>query len=155
MVWYDPEQAYSSVVGGTEQPEITLARYEGSFFQLRREIDKLMNDLQPPTLIVYVPLDQARYKSRPCRAETQPAWIMRSQGQQPRRASEYQRLAVVARNALRPILGEDTAAQVEKNVDAGKLSLAELNTLLADQGKGAMGAGLPEPLRDGRPLQRR
>jgi hypothetical protein len=40
----------------------------------------------------------------------------------------------VARNALKSILGDETAAEIEKQVDAGKLSLADLNAL-EDKGK--------------------
>ena len=54
-------------------------------------------------------------------------------GQQP--PSRNTRLSVVARNALKPILGEESAAEVEKQVEAGKLSLADLDAL-ADKGKG-------------------
>ena len=44
------------------------------------------------------------------------------------------RLSVVARNALKPILGEDQVAEIERQVDSGKLSLADLDSL-ADKGK--------------------
>jgi hypothetical protein len=44
------------------------------------------------------------------------------------------RLSVVARNSLKLILGEDQVAEIERQVDAGKLSLADLNSL-ADKGK--------------------
>lgn len=53
-------------------------------------------------------------------------------GQQP--PTRNTRLAIVARNALKSILGDETAAEIEKQVDAGKLSLADLNAL-ADKGK--------------------
>jgi hypothetical protein len=39
----------------------------------------------------------------------------------------------VARNALKPILGEDQVGEIERQVEAGKLSLADLNSL-AEQG---------------------
>jgi hypothetical protein len=40
----------------------------------------------------------------------------------------------VARNALKPILGEDQVAEIERQVESGKLSLADLDAL-ADKGK--------------------
>ncbi|MBI5606691.1 MAG: hypothetical protein HY879_25455 [Deltaproteobacteria bacterium] len=52
-------------------------------------------------------------------------------GQQP--PARNTRLAVVARNALKGVLGDDTAAYVEKQAEAGKLSLADLDAL-ADKG---------------------
>src|SRR5205823_5726038 len=44
------------------------------------------------------------------------------------------RLSVVARNALRPILGDDQVGEIERQVDSGKLSLTDLDSL-ADKGK--------------------
>ena len=40
----------------------------------------------------------------------------------------------MARNALKPILGEDQVGEIERQVEAGKLSLDDLNSL-ADKGK--------------------
>ena len=82
-----------------------------------------MNDLQPPRLVVYVPMDQA--KTDHALAELEAAGVVMQPGQQP--PNRNTRLAVVARNALKPILGEETAAEVEKQVEAGKLSLADLD----------------------------
>ncbi len=44
------------------------------------------------------------------------------------------RLSVVGRNALKPILGEEQVAEIERQIEAGKLSLADLDSL-ADQGR--------------------
>ena len=65
--------------------------------------------------------------------ELEDAGVVMQPGQQP--PTRNTRLSVVGRNALKPILGEDSAAAIEKEVEAGKLSLAELNSL-ADKGKG-------------------
>ena len=37
-------------------PQVTIARYQGSFIGLRYEIDHLMEDNDPPRLLVYVPM---------------------------------------------------------------------------------------------------
>ena len=125
VVWYDPEQFYTSVAEGLELPKTKVVRYDGSFFKLRNEIDPLMNDLQPPRLLVYVPLDQA--KTEHALVELEAAGVVMQPGQQP--PNRNTRLAIVARNALKPILGEEIAAEVEKQVEAGKLSLADVNAL--------------------------
>ena len=44
VVWYDPEQAYGAVAAELHLPNTTVARYDGSFFKLRKEIDHLLND---------------------------------------------------------------------------------------------------------------
>ena len=58
VVWYDPEQAYGTAAAELSLPNTTVARYDGSFLKLRHEIDHLLNDTQPPRLVVYVPMDQ-------------------------------------------------------------------------------------------------
>ena len=41
VVWYDPEKAYGAVAAKLTLPKTTVARYDGSFLQLRKEIDHL------------------------------------------------------------------------------------------------------------------
>ena len=64
VVWYDPEQAYGAVAAELSIPNTTVARYEGSFFKLRHEIDHLLNDTEPPRLVVYVPMEQTDTQQR-------------------------------------------------------------------------------------------
>ncbi|HVC94508.1 MAG TPA: PglZ domain-containing protein [Pirellulales bacterium] len=130
VVWYDPERYYQDVAADLPIPETTIARYDGSFFALRREIDHLLNGLGPPRLVVYVPLDQA--DTHNALAELEAAGVVMRPGQQP--PNRNTKLAVVARNALRPILGDEQVAEIEKQVETGKLSLANLNSL-AEKGK--------------------
>lgn len=113
-----------------EIPDATVARYDGSFFQLRHDIDSLLRDEHPPRLVVYVPAD--RHNTHHALVELEATGVVLQPGQQsPNRNT---RLAVMARNALKPILGEQTASEIEKQVESGKLSLADLNAL-ADKGK--------------------
>lgn len=130
VVWYDPEQAYNEAVAELTLPGTTVARYDGSFFQLRKEIDHLLNDGQAPRLVVYVPID--REKTHSALIELDCAGVVMQPRQQPPACNT--RLSVVARNALKPILGEDQVGEIERQVEAGKLSLADLNSL-ADKGK--------------------
>lgn len=130
VVWYDPERAYASVAETLSLPKTTVARYEGSFFQLRHDIDSLLNAEQPPRLVIYVPLDQSQTDH--ALVELEAAGVVMQPGQQPPQRNT--RLALVARNALKPILGDDSASEVEKQVEAGKLTLANLNSL-AEKGK--------------------
>src|SRR3954447_14083052 len=125
VVWYDPDRAYAAAAGALAIPDATVARYDGSFLQLRHEIDPLLNGLQPPRLVVYVPLDQGQ--THHALIELEAAGVVVQPGQQP--PARNTRLSLVARNALRPLLGDDTAAEVEKQVEAGKLSLADLDSL--------------------------
>ena len=125
VVWYDPEKHYPGVAESLQLPKTTVARYDGSFIKLRRQIDHLLNELEPPRLIVYVPVDQS--ETHHALIELEAAGVVMQPGQQPPQRNT--RLAIIARNALKNVLGEDIAADVEKQVEAGKLSLADLNAL--------------------------
>lgn len=65
VVWYDPEQAYGAAAAELRLPKTTVARYDGSFFRLRNEIDHLLNEGQPPRLVVYVPIERTETHTAP------------------------------------------------------------------------------------------
>jgi hypothetical protein len=48
VVWYDPDRHYRAVAADLTLSNTSVARYEGSFLQLLREIDPLLNDQHPP-----------------------------------------------------------------------------------------------------------
>ena len=131
VVWYDPERAYADAAPELSCANTTVASYDGSFLQLRHEIDNLLNDEEPPRLVVYVPEDQA--KTHHALIELEAAGVVIQPGQQPPQRNT--RLAIVARNALKTVLGDDTAYDVEKQVEAGKLTLADLNVLAKKGGE--------------------
>jgi hypothetical protein len=130
VVWYDPERAYYSAAAELSLPNTTVARYDSSFLKLRKEIDHLLNDGQPPRLLVYVPIERTETNS--ALIELDCAGVIMQPRQQPPACNT--RLSVVGRNALKPILGEDQVAEIERQVESGKLSLDDLNSL-ADKGK--------------------
>src|SRR5271157_1740381 len=121
VVWYDPEGHYRSFASSFSLPDTTIARYDGSFLQLRREID--------PALI-----------------ELEAAGVVIQPGQQP--PSRNSRLSLVARNALRPLRGDANAAEIEKQVEAGKLTLADLDVIGEKKDSGVLslifGSGNPQ-----------
>jgi hypothetical protein len=127
VVWYDPDRTYAEVAEALELPDTTVLRYEGSFIELRWQIDqkKLMDGEEPPRLVVYVPM--AQDQTHHALIELEAAGEVMQPGQQP--PMRNTRLAVVARNALRGILGDETAGEVEKQAETGKLTLADLNAL--------------------------
>jgi hypothetical protein len=144
VVWYDPEGHYRTVAAGLALPNTTVAQYDGSFLRLRRQIDSLLEDLDPPRLVIYVPIDQAHTDH--ALIELEAAGVVMQPGQQP--PARNTRLSLVARNALRSLRGEAEAAEIEKQVDAGKLSLAELDTIGERKDSGVLsliyGTGNPQ-----------
>lgn len=125
VVWYDPEKHYTELAGKLDMPGVTLARYQGSFIGLRYEIDHLMEDNEPPRLLVYVPL--AREACSNALIELEVAGVVMRPNQQP--PERNTRLANIALNALRSRLGQVRSEEIERQVEAGQLNLAELDKL--------------------------
>ncbi len=125
VVWYDPEGYYKEFVMSLELPGTPLERYDGSFFALRHRIDPFIAGPDPRRLIVYVPLD--RSQTHNALIEVEAAGVAVYPGAQPRQLNT--RPSVVAKGALRGHLGDRELASIEKQVEAGKLSLADLDRI--------------------------
>lgn len=132
VAWYDPDAQYKEVAKELALPDTTIARYEGSFFALRYEIEPLMGNLEPPRLVIYVPLSQEDTHHALIEVET--AGVVMKPGQQP--PARNTRLGLLARYALKSVLPEERLTSIEKQVEAGSLSLADLDKL-AEKGAGA------------------
>lgn len=130
VVWFDPERHYGRVAEALDIPDTTVACYDGSFFALRRRIDTLLAGHEPPRLVVYLPMLEE--ESQDALVELTVIGAVMKPGQHPWQRNT--RLSVVARSALRPILGEEAVASVEKQIDAGQLSLRDLDRLAEDKG---------------------
>ena len=115
VAWYDPEKVYAAAAAELQLPNTTVACYNGSFFQLRHDIDSLLNDEQPPRLVVYVP--EERGNTHNALIELEAAGVVLQPGQQP--PNRNTRLAVVARNALKTLLGDETAAETPNRSKPG------------------------------------
>jgi hypothetical protein len=135
VVWYDPDRYYVEVAANLALPNTTIALYKGSFFSLRRQIEPLLEGMELPRLLVYVPLDSVETHNALIEVET--AGVVMKPGQQP--PIRNTRPSLIARNALKSVLPEKQLVSMEKQVEAGKdkLSLAELDKL-ADRGEEGM-----------------
>jgi len=131
VVWYDPDGVYADVVPSLNLPDTDVLCYQGSFIELRWKIDQrhLMDGEEPPRLVVYIPM--AQQDTHHALIELEVAGVVMQPGQQP--PARNTRLAVMARNALKGVLSEDASVYVEKQVEAGRLTLADLDAL-ADKG---------------------
>src|SRR5437870_3903503 len=56
VLWFDPEKHYEEVTAHLMIPQTTIVRFEGSFFALRHQVEPLINGLEPPRLVVYLPM---------------------------------------------------------------------------------------------------
>src|SRR5450759_1976652 len=59
VLWFDPEKLYERVLEHLVLPSTTIMRYEGSFFALRHQVEPLINGLEPPRLVIYLPLRES------------------------------------------------------------------------------------------------
>lgn len=115
-MWYDPDHVYADVAVELELPDATVVRSDGSFVKLRQQIDCLLNGEQPPRLVVYVP--EAHDRINHALAELKDMGVVMRPAQHP--ASRNTNLSLVARHGLKPIVGEETAAEVEKQAEADR-----------------------------------
>jgi len=137
VVWFDPEKHYKEMAEEMEIPGVNIYCYNDSFFALRYDLEKLMKNTLPPKLIIYVPLAEEETHNALIGFTT--TGVVMKPGQTPWQRNT--RLSIVARNALKPLIGEEGAKSIEKNVEEGKLTLDELNKL-AEKGEGLTGGGM-------------
>ncbi|MBC7250399.1 MAG: PglZ domain-containing protein [Anaerolineae bacterium] len=142
VVWFDPEKAYLELAQSLTPEDVASAavyRYDPQrgFIWLRRQVEPLWEKrLTPPRLLLYVPL--ARAETRHALIEFEVAGVVVQPGQQP--SERNTALAAVARQALSTVF---PPAAVEENVDqveAGQLSLAELDRLAEKGAEAQTGA---------------
>jgi hypothetical protein len=135
VVWYDPEGHYAEFINDLNLPGASLEPFKDSFLDLRHRIEPLMGGLEPPRLIVYVPLDQA--KTHSALAEVEAAGVVLRPGMQP--WMQNTRLSVIAKAGLKKLRSDEEIAQIVKQVDAGKLSLDDLDRIAGGNGGGPSG----------------
>ena len=134
IVWFDPEGHYREFAQALAMPDTTIARYEGSFFALRYQVDALMEQDEPPRLVVYIPL--AEEDTQHALIELSAAGVILKPGNAARPRNT--RLSVVAKGALRNRRTPKELAEIEKQVEEGKLSLADLDRLADQEGFGVL-----------------
>ena len=54
VIWDDREKSYGSIVGEIAPEGTTVAKFDGSWFALRREVEAQLTGKTPPNLLVYV-----------------------------------------------------------------------------------------------------
>ncbi len=130
VVWFDPEGHYRDFVDDLSLPETAVEVCGESFFELRRRVEPHLSadGDRPPRLVVYVP--RSEEETRDALVELTGPGVVMKPGQHSRNRNT--RLSVVAKTALRPVLGGEQTAKIEKDVGAGRLNLAELDKLGAD-----------------------
>ncbi len=131
VVWYDPEQVYLDLACALESEAMVGAvihRYdpERGFVWLRRQLEPLWEKrTDPPRLLIYIPL--ARADTHYALIEFEMGGIVMQPGQQP--PEQNTALAAVTRRALGAVFPPAAVDEIASQVEAGQLSLAELDDL--------------------------
>lgn len=139
LVWYDPERAYLDLAPSLTPEQVagaTVYCYESErgFLRLRRELEPLWaGRTDPPRLLLYVPLDQAEAEN--ALIEYEIAGGVLRPGQQP--PEQNTALAAVARKGLVAVVPAARLEEIVEQVEAGHLSLVELDAL-AEKGAEAL-----------------
>ncbi len=140
VLWCDPEGHYAALAAQLTWPDTRLARFNGSYLALRREIDDALNrvdDDAPPRLVVYhpAPLTTADHALD----ELVLGGVVMQPGGQALPLNT--KLEVVARQALKPRLPAEAVEALCEQIRKGQIiSLAELDQLADKSELAAEGA---------------
>lgn len=153
VIWDDPEGAYAAVVHEVVPADAAVHVFDGSWFDLRRRLEKSLAGQAPPTVIAYVPtkpadpdpLEELRAVGAPFRLKLPTLLKSTLKGQ-----ITEQRLAQISQQCT-------TVAEAESALDGGETGLdARLIALVGDSSTVAIAvaliAGLHEKELDERDL---
>jgi len=132
LVWYDPEGAYTDLAATLTSEQVCGAdifhyQADQGFLWLRHELESLWSAAkdEAPRLLIYVPLD--RQETGNALFEFEVGGVVLQPGQQP--PARNTALAAVAREALSSVMPPALVAETVAQVEAGQLSLPELDRL--------------------------
>ena len=138
VVWFDPHQDYTGVAQKLSAPGALLGTHfatydpQQGFFALRRALEPLWKASEPPRLLIYVPL--ASKDTHNALAEYLAVGARLEPGQT---GSHNTRLHILARHALQDVLPAATLEKLLREIESGKLSLAEIDAQ-AERGQDAL-----------------
>lgn len=137
VLWFDPERHYEGVALHLEAGQERVVFYRGSFYELRYEVEPHIRGQEPPKLLIYLPIgwQQAQEPLAELLALGAALWPGAP-------GNRNTRLGVIARRALKGRVPDARLADLDRQIDQGKLRLAELEQL-AEQ---AHGGPLPTTL---------
>ncbi|HET92260.1 MAG TPA: exodeoxyribonuclease VII small subunit, partial [Chloroflexi bacterium] len=142
VVWFDPQRWYLDLARTLEPDVVAGAAIhsydpEQGFVWLRRQLESAWGErTDPPRLLIYVPLGQA--EAHQALVEFEVAGVVIRPGQQP--PEQNTALAAVARRALGAVFPPAALEEIVAQVEAGQLSLAELDELAEKGAEAQTGA---------------
>src|ERR1035438_1402901 len=129
VLWFDPERHYESVARGLDAGQERVLVFDGSFYKLRLDAEPFVRGFDAPKLLVYLPV--AWEDANEPLAEKLALGVGLRPGVS---GSRNTRLAVVARKALKGRVADARLEDLDRQIEQGGLTLAELEELVADGG---------------------
>jgi len=126
VVWYDPEEQYRAVAEKLKE-DVPVLFYDGSYFELRYNLEPYLDSREREKVLVYVPEEYDEVESPLIEAECYGTFI-KPRGQ----TGMNTRLEIIARNALKGICGPAIIAGFEKDIEESHLNLKDLDKLAED-----------------------
>jgi hypothetical protein len=126
VLWFDPERHYEGVARGLNAGQERVLVFDGSFYKLRLDAEPFVRGFDAPKLLVYLPVAWEDAK--------EPLAEMLALGVDLRpgvSGSRNTRLAVVARKALKGRVADARLEDLDRQIEHGGLTLAELEELVA------------------------
>lgn len=137
VLWFDREQHYEGVARRLKAGQDRVVIFQGSFYQLRREVEPFIRSLEPPKLLIYLPV--AWEDAEEPLAELLALGVDLRPGVA---GNCNTRLAVIARKALKGRVPDARLTDLDRQVEQGGLTLDELEQLA----EGGAGGPLPTTL---------
>lgn len=127
VLWFDPEHHYGKVAESLSIPGTNVINFnpKQGLLSLRRELEPLWSQVEPPQLVVYLPISEK--DTHHALIEFIVAGAIMQPGQQP--PDRNTRLALIARQALEDILPSTNLDKVVTEVENSQLTLSELDEI--------------------------
>lgn len=137
VLWFDPERHYESVALSLDAGQERVISFRGSYYQLRREVEPFIRGLEPPKLLLYLPV--AWEEAKEPLAELLALGVHLRPGAAGNRNT---RLAVIARRALKERVPDERLADLDQQIKQGGLTPAELERWAVEGVAGALSTTL-------------
>ena len=128
VVWFDPAKQYQNILETIDIDQADLFIFTESFFELRRQLEPLLDGMEPPKVLVYIPKDKSETEN--ALIELEKAGCILTPGHPS--INQNTRLEVVARAVLKPIM-PDSVENICKQIASGSLTLDDVEKI-AEQG---------------------
>lgn len=131
VVWYDGEKAYENLLKDLSLEGVEVFRYAGSYFRLRHELEPFLEDPEMGMVLAYVPV--LRRDTMAALIEADLTGTRLEPGHPDIRCNTS--LSVVAREALRGVVGEEALDQYCRRAQGGELCLKDLDRIKPPPGQ--------------------